>query len=49
MLECGARFSNDLYIKTSLNPSDDSCTVELEKIVEGEKVITTGTVTWSEG
>lgn len=48
MLEVGARFANDIYIKTSLDTSDDSCDVTLEAIVEGEKVVKTGSVTWDD-
>ena len=48
MLEVGARFANDLYIKTSLDPSDDSCDVTLETVVEGETVVKTGSVTWDD-
>lgn len=48
MLEVGARFSKDLYIITSLDPSDDTCVVTLETIVEGEKTVVTGEVTWDD-
>ncbi len=48
MLEVGARFSNDLYIITSLDPSDGTCSVTVEKITEGVKTVTTGEVTWDE-
>ena len=48
MLEVGARFANDMYLKTSLDPSDGTCVVTIETIVEGEKVVATGSVTWDE-
>ena len=48
MVEVGARFANDLYIKTSLDPSDNTCVVTLETVVEGEPVVATGTVTWDD-
>lgn len=48
MLETGARFSNELYIKTSLDPSDGSCTVELIKIDDGVETVISGAVTWED-
>lgn len=48
MLEMGARFTNDLYVKTSFDPSDGTCTVEVEIITEGVKHVINGTVTWDE-
>lgn len=48
MLEMGARFTNDLYIKTSFDPDDTSCTVTVEYVHEGEPAVMTGEVTWDE-
>ena len=48
MLEMGARFTNDFYVKLSIDPSDGTCTVEVEQSIEGEKHVLTGTVTWDE-
>lgn len=49
MVEMGARFANNLYVKTSLDESDGTCTVEVETISdEGVVTVTTGTVTWDE-
>lgn len=48
MLETGARFTNDLYIKTSFDPSDGTCVVTVEIITEGVTQTLTGAVTWDE-
>lgn len=48
MLETGARFSNEFYIKTSFDPEDGNCTVTVEEVVEGEPAVKTGSVTWDE-
>ena len=49
MLELGARFTNDFYIKVAVEEDLSESVVTVEKIVEGETVVTTGTITWSEG
>lgn len=49
MLEFGARFSNDFYIKVAVEDDLSKSSVTVETIVEGEPVVTTGTITWSEG
>ena len=49
MVECGARFANNLYVKTTLDPDNGDALVEVEIITnEGEKVILTGAVVWDE-
>ena len=49
MLEFGARFSNDFYIKVAVEDDLSESAVTVEQIVEGEPVVTTGAITWSEG
>lgn len=49
MLEFGARFANDFYIKVAVVDDLSESSVTVETIVEGEPVVTTGTITWSEG
>lgn len=47
MFECGARFNDGYYIKVSINPlngTDNS--VMVEQIVDGEKIVTYGTITF---
>lgn len=48
MLEMGARFTNNLYIKTSFDPDAGTCRVTVEAVNNGEKVVMTGDVTWDE-
>ena len=49
MVEMGARFANNLYVKTSLDETDGTCTVEVETITEeGVVNVITGEVTWDE-
>ena len=48
MLEFGARFSNDFYIKVSVKEDLSESSVTVETIVEGEPVVNTGSITWSE-
>lgn len=49
MLEVGARFTNTLYAKLSLDPDTVDATVSLEIITdEGVLWTHTGTVTWDE-
>lgn len=49
MLEMGARFANNLYVKTSFDPDNGDCTVTVELITgEGVVQILTGEVTWDE-
>lgn len=49
MLEVGARFVNNLYVKTSFDPSNGDTTVEVEIITnEGVKQTITGMVVWDE-
>lgn len=49
MLEFGARFSNDFYIKVAVEEDLSDSAVTVETIVEGEPVVTTGAITWDEG
>lgn len=49
MLEFGARFSDDFYIKVAVEDDLSDSSVTVETIVEGETVVTTGAITWSEG
>lgn len=45
MFECGARFNEGYYIKVSINPEDRTDnTVIVEQIVDGEKIVATGTI-----
>ena len=48
MFECGARFNEGYYIKVSINPTDrtDNAVV-VEQIVNGEKIVATGTITFN--
>lgn len=48
MLEFGARFSNDFYIKVAIKDDLSESAVTVETIVEGEPVVTTGTITWND-
>lgn len=49
MLEFGARFADDFYIKVSVKEDLSESAVTVETIVEGEPVVTTGAITWDEG
>ena len=49
MLEFGARFSNDFYIKVAVEDDLSESSVTVETIVEGEPVVTTGSITFDEG
>ena len=49
MLEFGARFSDDFYIKVAIEDDLSESSVTVETVAEGEPVITTGAITWSEG
>ena len=49
MLEFGARFSDDFYIKVAVEDDLSDSSVTVETIVEGEPVVTPGAITWSEG
>lgn len=49
MLEFGAKFSDDFYIKVAVEEDLSESAVTVETLVEGEPVVTTGTITWSEG
>ena len=49
MLEMGARFNNNLYVRTSFNPDNGNCSVIVEfKTDEGVVQTITGDVTWDE-
>lgn len=49
MVEMGARFAKDLYVKTAFDPAEGDCTVTVEVITEEGVVQThTGEVTWDE-
>ena len=49
MLEFGARFSDDFYIKVAVAEDLSESSVTVETVAEGEPVVTTGAITWSEG
>ena len=49
MLEFGARFSDDFYIKAAVEEDLSESAVTVETIVEGEPVVTTGAITWDDG
>ena len=50
MFECGARFNNGYYIKVSINPENGTDNqVMVEQIVDGEKIVTYGTITFVVG
>lgn len=49
MLEFGARFSDDFYIKVAVEEDLSESSVTVEAIVEGEPVVTTGAITWDDG
>lgn len=50
MFASGTRFSNDIYVKTTLDVDNGNCVVEVELINnEGEIHIATGNVVWGEG
>lgn len=50
MFECGARFNNGYYIKVAINPADGTDNeVTVEQIVDGEKIVATGTITFNVG
>ena len=50
MFECGARFNDGYYIKVSINPADGTNnSVTVEQIVNGEKIVATGTITFNVG
>lgn len=47
MFECGARFNDGYYIKVSINPLDGTDnSVMVEQIVDGEKIVAYGTITF---
>lgn len=48
MLEFGARFSDDFYIKVAIEDDLSESAVTVETVSEGEPVVTTGTITWSD-
>ena len=48
MLECGARFNEEYYIKVSIDPEDRTNNhVIIEQIVDGEKIVRNGTITFN--
>lgn len=49
MLEFGARFANDFYIKVAVEDDLSESSVTVETLVEGEPVVKTGTITWDDG
>lgn len=50
MFECGVRFNEGYYIKVSINPFNETeNSVTVEEIVDGEKIVTTGTITFDVG
>lgn len=49
MVEMGARFYKNLYVKTSFNTDDGTCVVTVVSINgEGTEVVKTGAVTWDD-
>ena len=47
MFEVGARFNNGYYIRVAINPLDGTDNaVTVEQIVDGEKIVATGTITF---
>lgn len=48
MLEFGAKFSNDFYIKVAIKDDLSESAVTVETIVEGKPVVTTGAITWND-
>ena len=49
MVETGARFNDNFYIKIAIDPEDTTETaVTLETTVDGVTEVMTGTVTWDE-
>lgn len=48
MLEFGARFANDFYIKVAIEDDLSDSTVTVETIVDGNPVVTTGAITWDD-
>ena len=49
MLEFGARFSNEFYIKVAVEEDLSDSAVTFETIDDGEPVVITGAITWDEG
>ena len=48
MLEMGARFTNNLYVKLSFDPDSGDCDVVVIAIFDNKEVTLTGSVTWDE-
>lgn len=48
MLEMGARFTNDLYVKLSFDPVSYDCSVAVIEVVDNEETTIAGTVTWDD-
>lgn len=48
MLEMGARFTNNMYVKLSMDVESADCFVTFIANVEGIEYIRTGTVTWDD-
>lgn len=50
MLEVGARFANDFYVKVGIDPEDETNNfVLVETVTEGNPTTVTGTITWDDG
>ena len=50
MFECAARFNNGYWIKVAINPENGTDNeVVVEQIVDGEKIVATGTITFNVG
>ena len=48
MFECGARLTESQYIKVAINPLNGTeNSVIVEQIVDGEIIVTTGTITFN--
>lgn len=48
MWATGARFADNFYISTAVDPDNGDCYVTIEMIYEGEKIQMTGSVVWDE-
>lgn len=48
MLEMGARFTEDLYVKVSIDPDFDDCSVTLIKNRGAETTTKAGNVDWDD-
>ena len=49
MLSFGARFSEDMYIKTDFDPDSGDCVVTVETVIDDTLVTIAGEVVWDDG